>query len=96
MLNKNKSLLHLMTPETALNALMSAYIIKHKPQLIDELSKELVGYIKEISNEQYAIEFENAMDAIASQRFQAFELVVDKQTLCEWLKETYPEKYKEQ
>lgn len=93
MLNKNKSLLHLMTPESALNALMMAYVIKHKPNFIDELSKELVGYIREVTGDQYAEEFENAMDAIASQRFQAFELIADPKQLRELIREGFPERF---
>ena len=69
-------------------AKMMAYVIKHGPQLIDQLAKELQAYIDELVNEDYAKEFENAMDAVASQRIQLLEYISDRQELIEFMKKS--------
>lgn len=86
MLDNKKAFIGLSSPEVALDVLMMAYTLKHGPQLIDELSKELVAYIAQLTNEDYSKEFENAMDAISCQRVQLLEYVSDKELLLEFVK----------
>lgn len=86
MLDSKKAFMGLSSPEVALDVLMMAYTLKYGPHLIDSLSKELVAYIGELTNEDYAKEFENAMDSIASQRLQLLEYISDKQQLIEFVK----------
>ena len=88
MLDNKKAFMGLSSPEVALDVLMMAYVLKHGPQLIDQLAKELQAYIGELVNEDYAKEFENAMDAVASQRIQLLEYISDKQQLVEFMNES--------
>lgn len=97
MLDKKKSFFSLPSPEVALDVLMLAYVIKYGPYLIDSLAKELQAYIGELTNEDYAKEFENAMDTVASQRIQLLEYISDKQQLIEFVKESeYKKEQKQQ
>lgn len=88
MLDDRKSFMCLSCPEVALDVLMMAYVIKYGPHLIDTLAKELMAKIGELTNEDYSKEFENAMDAIASQRLQLLEHIADKKQLVEFVKKS--------